>query len=77
MHASAAATPASPPAIEWAPQYEPAVAVLGEDGLDVNWANILHDLNPNVAAQQYAKDLQSARSALRALQPAGDRSALM
>ena len=70
MHAFAAAPPPSPPAIEWAPQYEPAVAVLGEDGLDVNWANILHDLNPNVAAQQYAKDLQSARSALP---PAGDR----
>ena len=77
MHAFAAAPPPSPgpPAIEGAPQYEPAVlAVLGEDGLDVDWANILHDPNPNVAAQQYAKDLQSARSAL---QPAGDRSALM
>ena len=79
MHAFAAAPPPSPgpPAIEGAPQleYEPAVlAVLGEDGLDVDWANILHDPNPNVAAQQYAKDLQSARSALP---PAGDRSALM
>ena len=47
---------------------------MGEDGLEVNWANILHDRNPNVAAQQFAKDLQSARSAL---QPAEDRSALM
>ena len=74
MHASAAAPPPSPPAIEGASQYAPAVVVLGEDGLEVNWANILHDLNPNVAAQQFAKDLQSARSALP---PAGDRSALM
>jgi hypothetical protein len=58
-----------------APQYAPSVAaVLGEDGLEVDWAHILHDQNPNVAAQQFAKDLQSARSAL---QPAEDRSALM
>ena len=42
--------------------------------MQVNWADILHDGNPEEAAQQYVADLHSARSALP---PAVDRSATM